>query len=50
MKIDTEKLMTFNNYATKIGKSRVWVDKLALKGDIKSTKIDGVKFVIVEDK
>ena len=48
MKIETEKLMTFNNYANKIGKSRVWVDKLAQRGDIKSTKIDGVKFVILE--
>ena len=49
MKIETEKLITFNNYANKVGKSRVWIDKLALRGDIKSTKIDGVKFVILEE-
>ena len=49
MRIETEKLMTFNNYANKIGKSRVWIDKLALRGVIKSTKIDGVKFVILEE-
>lgn len=49
MKIETEKLMTFNNYANKVGKSRVWIDKLALRGEIKSTKIDGVKFVILEE-
>ena len=50
MLIETTKLITVNNYALKIGKSRTWVNKLVSLGKLTCIKIDGVKFIIVEDK
>ena len=50
MLIETSKLITVNNYALKIEKSRTWVNKLVLLGKLTCIKIDGVKFIIIEDK
>lgn len=46
----TEKLIRVRTYANSINKSTAWVYQLISKGELKSTEIDGVKFVIMQDK
>ncbi len=50
MKVDTTKLVKVSTYATSVGMSAVWISTLIKRGDLKGIKIDGVQFVIVEDK
>lgn len=44
--LDTSKLLTIKNYASKIGKSIAWVRKLAESGQITLIQIDGVYFIM----
>lgn len=55
MKVETEKLVKFNtfasNYVKKDGKkgcSYHWVEYLEAQGSIEVVRIDGVKFVILK--
>lgn len=43
--INTTELKSVKNYALSINKSVQWVYKLIERGDIKSIKIDGSKFI-----
>jgi hypothetical protein len=48
MSLDKTKLITIANYAKKIGKTPTWIYKLEKANKIQTTKIDGVKFVILD--
>ena len=50
MKIDTNKLKTLNNYAKEKGVARQRAYKLVDAGKIDCVEIDGVKFVLLNDK
>ena len=49
MNIQTEKLLKISSYARKINKSVQYVYHLSNIGKIEVVKIDGVKFVKIED-
>jgi len=44
--VEVEKLWTQAEYARKIDKSRVWVNKLVKDGTLKSVKIKGATLVV----
>jgi hypothetical protein len=44
--VEVEKLWTQAEYARKIGKSRVWVNKLIQSKELKSVKIKGTTLVV----
>ena len=50
MIFDLSKLKTPKNYGVKIGKSRVRIYQMIEAGQLESLKIDGVPFVIDNDK
>ena len=50
MKIDTEKLKTFKNFGVMKNISRQRIYRLAEAGRFDTIEIDGVKFVIINDK
>jgi hypothetical protein len=50
MRIDSNKLKTVSNFAEEKGFTRQHVYRLIKSGDLNSIEIDGVHFIIIDEK
>lgn len=50
MQVDTEQLITVTNFATRKGITRQHVYRLIEAGDINAITIDGINFVLLNEK
>lgn len=50
MQVNTEQLITITNFAKQKGLARQHVYRLIESGDINSVIIDGISFVLLDDK
>jgi hypothetical protein len=50
MQVETEQLITITNFANQKGLARQHVYRLIESGDINSVVIDGINFVLLDDK
>ena len=50
MKIDSTKLLTVSTFANEKGLTRQHVYRLIKNGEINGLKIDGIQFVIMDEK
>ena len=50
MKIDPTKLQTVTNFSKSLGYTRQHVYRLLNSGEINGLKIDGIQFIIIDEK